>query len=204
MAENVATSGTAAVIGGTTTENAVLIQGAGAVSGSDLSGSMVTGTAAPPQTSSVVGTANSAALPTPAAQAAAPAQIPAPAAAAPAQTPAPAAAAPAAPAQTEAKTDATAPAEDIDAIKGENYALKAGVKPECAADVITLAKSRVKDGTTLEQAVNEVVSAYPAFKNAPPPVMTPSVSISNDSAADSAEDAKIDAIMGIKPEKKEG
>ena len=124
--------------------------------------------------------------------------------AAPAQPPAPAATAPAAPAQTEAKTDATAPAEDIDAIKGENYALKAGVKPECAADVITLAKSRVKDGTTLEQAVNEVVSAYPAFKNAPPPAMTPSVSISNDSAADSAEDAKIDAIMGIRPEKKEG
>ncbi|MBR1830856.1 MAG: hypothetical protein IJ784_00305, partial [Ruminiclostridium sp.] len=88
--------------------------------------------------------------------------------------------------------------------KGENYALKAGVKPECAADVITLAKSRVKDGTTLEQAIAEVVSAYPAFKSAPPPAMTPSVSISNDSAADSAEDAKIDAIMGIKPKKKEG
>ena len=194
MADNVATSGTAAVIGGTTTENAVLIQGAGAVSGSDLSGSMVTGTAAPPQTSSVVGTANSAALPTPAAQAADPVQ-----------PPAPAAAAPAAPAQTEAKTAAAAPAEAIDAIKGENYALKAGVKPECAADVITLAKSRVKEGTTLEQAVAEVVSAYPAFKNAPPPAMTPSVSISNDSAVDtSAEDAKIDAIMGIKPEKKEG
>lgn len=194
MANNVATSGTAAVIGGTTTENAVLIQGAGAVSGSDLSGSTVTGTAAPPQISSVVGTANSAALPTPAAQAADPVQ-----------PPAPAATAPAAPAQTEAKTAAAAaPAEDIDAIKGENYALKAGVKPECAADVITLAKSRVKDGTTLEQAIAEVVSAYPAFKNAPPPAMTPSVSISNDSAADSAEDAKIDAIMGIKPEKKEG
>ena len=32
MADNVATSGTAAVIGGTTTENAVLIQGTGAVS----------------------------------------------------------------------------------------------------------------------------------------------------------------------------
>lgn len=191
MADNVATSGTAAVIGGTTTENAVLIQGAGAVSGSDLSGSTVMGTAAPPQTSSVVGTANSAALPTPAAQAADPVQ-----------TPAPAAAAPAAPAQTETKP--AAPTEDIDAIKGENYALKAGVKPECAADVITLAKSRVKDGTTLEQAIAEVVSAYPAFKNAPPPAMTPSVSISNDSAADSAEDAKIDAIMGIKPEKKEG
>lgn len=194
MADNVATSGTAAVIGGTTTENAVLIQGAGAVSGSDLSGSTVMGTAAPPQTSSVVGTANSAALPTPAAQAADPVQ-----------PPAPAATAQAAPAQTEAKTAAAAaPAEDIDAIKGENYALKAGVKPECAADVITLAKSRVKDGTTLEQAVNEVVSAYPTFKSTPPPAMTPSVSISNDSAADSAEDAKIDAIMGIKPEKKEG
>ncbi len=198
MADNVATSGTAAVIGGTTTENAVLIQGAGAVSGSDLSGSTVTGTAAPPQTSSVVGTTNSAALPTPAAQAADPVQ-----------TTAPAAASQAAPAQTEAKP--AAPAEDIDAIKGENYALKAGVKPECAADVITLAKSRVKDGTrsgaspvTLEQAIAEVVSAYPAFKNAPPPTMTPSVSISNDSAADSAEDAKIDAIMGIRPEKKEG
>lgn len=131
---------------------------------------------------------------------------PAPAqAAAPAQTPAPAATAPAAePAKTETAQTEAKPTEDIDAIKGENYALKAGVKPECAADVITLAKSRVKDGTTLEQAIAEVVSAYPAFKNAPPPAMTPSVSISNDSAADSAEDAKIDAIMGIKPEKKEG
>ena len=177
MADNVATSGTAAVIGGTTTENAVLVQET---------------------------TTPAAASPAPAAETK---TEPAPApAAAPVQTPAPAAAAQTAePAKTETAQTEAKPTEDIDAIKGENYALKAGVKPECAADVITLAKSRVKEGTTLEQAVAEVVSAYPAFKNAPPPAMTPSVSISNDSAVDtSAEDAKIDAVMGIKPEKKEG
>lgn len=183
MADNVATSGTAAVIGGTTAENAVLVQGTGA----DLAGSAVTGTAAPPQTSSAEGTAN----------APAPEKKTEPA---PVQAPAPAAAAPTAPAQAETKP--AAPAEDIDAIKGENYALKAGVKPECAADVITLAKSRVKDGVTLEQAVNEVLNAYPAFKNAPPPD-TATASISNsEAAAAAAEDERINRIMGIRPEKK--
>ena len=183
----------------TVATGAVLTGSANSVSGA-TNAVFVTGTATPPQTSSVEGAAN------------APAQTAAPApepkqetqAAAPVQTPAAAAQA-AEPAKAETAQTEAKPAEDIDAIKGENYALKAGVKPECAADVITLAKSRVKEGTTLEQAVAEVVSAYPAFKNAPPPAMTPSVSISNDSAVDtSAEDAKIDAVMGIKPEKKEG
>ena len=126
-------------------------------------------------------------------------------AAVPAQTPAPAApTAPAAQTPTESAPAGTetAPKEDIDAIKGENYALKAGVKPECAADVITLAKSRVRDGTTLEQAIAEVVSAYPAFKNAPPPAAS-TVPIKNDETVlAAAEDERINRIMGIKPAKK--
>ena len=106
------------------------------------------------------------------------------------------------PAPTAPETKPAEPAEDIEAIKGENYALKAGVKPECAADVITLAKSRVKDGTTHEQAIAEVVSAYPAFKNAPPPAAS-TVPIKNDETVlAAAEDERINRIMGIKPAKK--
>ena len=97
----------------------------------------------------------------------------------------------------EIKTEPSAAAEDITAVKGENYAMKLGVKAEYAADAVVLARSRVKDGVTLEQAVDNVVKEYPFLKGAELPSMTPSVSISNDSAPD-PDDATVNRIMGIK------
>ena len=89
-----------------------------------------------------------------------------------------------------------APPEDIETIKGENYALKAGIKPEYAADAVTLAKSRVKEGMTLEQAVASVAAEYPMFRGNVPKI-SPSVPAKND-AASADEDERIDRIMGIK------
>lgn len=135
--------------------------------------------------------------PTPAPAETTPTQAaPASAPAAPEPT-APAAPKPEEPPVPENKTEPSAAAEDITAVKGENYAMKLGVKAEYAADAVVLARSRVKDGVTLEQAVDNVVKEYPFLKGTELPSMTPSVSISNDSAPD-PDDATVNRIMGIK------
>lgn len=118
------------------------------------------------------------------------------------------AATPSAPEQTEPqqpssesepppKSDNSADTEVIENLKGENYALKAGVKAECAADVLALAKSRVTDKVPLEKAIDLVVEAYPQFKGAPVPSITTSAKTSNDDVNE-ADDAFVNRIMGIK------
>jgi hypothetical protein len=98
-----------------------------------------------------------------------------PAPAAPAPTPAPAQPpAPAAPktytegeydAQTKALADANA----------QIAALKAGVTPDAAADVIALAASRLKEGTDINAAIAAVLTQYPHFKSASAPTAPPLV-----------------------------
>jgi len=95
------------------------------------------------------------------------------------------------------KNDNSADNEVIENLKGENYALKAGVKAECTADVLALAKSRVTDKVPLEKAIDLVVEAYPQFKGAPIPSITTSAKTSNDDVSE-ADDALVNRIMGIK------
>ena len=95
------------------------------------------------------------------------------------------------------KNDNSADNEVIENLKGENYALKAGVKAECTADVLALAKSRVTDKVPLEKAIDLVVEAYPQFKGAPIPSITTSAKTSNDDVSE-ADDAFVNRIMGIK------
>lgn len=95
------------------------------------------------------------------------------------------------------KNDNSADNEVIENLKGENYALKAGVKAECTADVLALAKSRVTDKVPLEKAIDLVVEAYPQFKGAPVPSITTSAKTSNDDVSE-ADDSFVNRIMGIK------
>lgn len=104
------------------------------------------------------------------------------------------------PEEASAPDEKTAPetaAEDIEAVKAENYALKHGVKAEYAADAVTLARSRVKDGLTLEQAIDKVCEEYPHFKGGVIPHITTSARTTNDDVSE-ADDTVINNIMGIK------
>ena len=99
--------------------------------------------------------------------------------------------------EPEPKSENNAEKEVIENLKGENYALKAGVKAECAADVLALAKSRVTYKVPLEKAIDLVVEAYPQFKGTPAPSITTSAKTSNDDVNE-ADDAFVNRIMGIK------
>lgn len=101
------------------------------------------------------------------------------------------------PVASDEKAEPETAAEDIEAVKAENYALKHGVKAEYAADAVTLARSRVKDGLTLEQAIDKVCEEYPHFKGGVIPHITTSARTTNDDVSE-ADDAVINNIMGIK------
>ena len=101
------------------------------------------------------------------------------------------------PVASDEKAEPETAAEDIEAVKAENYALKHGVKAEYAADAVTLARSRVKDGLTLEQAIEKVCEEYPHFKGGVIPHITTSARTTNDDVSE-ADDAVINNIMGIK------
>ena len=82
-------------------------------------------------------------------------------------------------------------------MEGKVHALSAGVKPEMVDDVLTLAKANVKEGVTLEQAIDGVLERYSIFKGAAPPTITSSVSTGNDEAK-ASDDEFVNRIMGIK------
>lgn len=59
-------------------------------------------------------------------------------------------------------------------------AMKAGVSPEAAEDVVALAKLKVSDEMPLSAAIAEVLKKYPQFcGNAPAPVATTGTKINN-------------------------
>lgn len=86
---------------------------------------------------------------------------------------------------------------EVALLEGKVYALSAGVKPETVDDVLTLAKADVKEGVTLEQAIDGVLKRYPIFNGAAPPSITSSVSTGNDEAK-ASDDEFVKKIMGIK------
>lgn len=63
----------------------------------------------------------------------------------------------------ESKKRITQAESEAHRLRAENAALKAGVLSEASQDVITLAMARVSDSKTIDQAIAEVVDAYPQF-----------------------------------------
>lgn len=98
---------------------------------------------------------------------------------------------------------AVAPVEDskqeIAELKGKVHALSVGVSAECIDDVLALAKSKVGGDITLDKAIDSVIEKYPNFKSEKPPkaIVTSAVATANDEQ-NTADEARINKIMGIK------
>lgn len=58
------------------------------------------------------------------------------------------------------------------ALEAKFTAVSKGVKPEAVDDVISLAKNKVSDTVTLEQAIESVIEKYPQFGAADKPLTT--------------------------------
>ena len=77
----------------------------------------------------------------------------------------------------EAQSAAEQKAADLEAMFA---AMKAGVSPEAAEDVVALAKLKVSDEMPLSAAIAEVLKKYPQFcGNTPAPVTTTGTKINN-------------------------
>lgn len=102
--------------------------------------------------------------------------------------------------QTKPEAEPQKPTEEalkVALLEGKVHALSAGVKPEMVDDVLTLAIAGVKEGVTLEQAIDGVLERYSIFKGAAPPTITSSVPTGNDEAK-ASDDEFVNRIMGIK------
>lgn len=97
----------------------------------------------------------------------------------------------------KATSETTEKSPEVALLEGKVHALSAGVKPEMVDDVLTLAKANVKEGVTLEQAIDGVLERYSIFKGAAPPTITSSVPTGNDEAK-ASDDEFVNRIMGIK------
>lgn len=87
--------------------------------------------------------------------------------------------------------------QEIAELKGKVHALSVGVAADCIEDVLALAKAKVGDNVSLEQAIDNVIDKYPNFKGKDKEIITTSVPTANDEQlATEQEQAK--KIMGIK------
>lgn len=91
----------------------------------------------------------------------------------------------------EAQTAAEQKAADLEA---KYAAVSKGVKPEAVEDVIALAKNKVSDNVTLEQAIESVIEKYPQFGSANKLVTTGVTTPNNSSPAD---DTLLRKAMGL-------
>lgn len=98
----------------------------------------------------------------------------------------------------DAKTAAELKAAEYEA---KCAAMTKGVRAEAVEDVIALAKSKVSDDVTLEQAIDSVITKYPQFSGtvAEKPSTT-GVSTPNNKDS-SNDDALLRAAMGLPPQK---
>lgn len=73
------------------------------------------------------------------------------------------------------------------------------VAADCIGDVLALAKSKVAGDVTLDKAIDSVIEKYPNFKGEKPPkaIVTSAVATANDEQK-TADEARINKIMGIK------
>lgn len=96
----------------------------------------------------------------------------------------------------KARTDAE---ERAAAAELKVTALGKGVTADALEDVIALAKTKVSDKVTAEQAIEDILKKYPAFGTAKP--VTTGTATHNNSPSADTDDAKIRRVMGL-PEKK--
>ncbi len=89
--------------------------------------------------------------------------------------------------------------QEIAELKGKVHALSVGVAADCIEDVLALAKSKVGGDITLDKAIDSVIEKYPNFKSEKPPkaIVTSAVATVNDEQK-TADEARINRIMGIK------
>ncbi len=77
-------------------------------------------------------------------------------------------------------------------------ALGKGVSADALEDVIALAKTKISDQVTAEQAIDSILKKYPAFGGK---AVTTGTATTNNSPTMDTDDAKIRKVMGL-PEKK--
>lgn len=97
-----------------------------------------------------------------------------------------------------AKDNAEQRAYDFEA---KYTAMAKGVKNEAVDDVIALAKGKVNDDTTLEQAIDAVIKKYPSFAAIAQLPGTTGVHTPNNSTANTTDEAAVRKVMGL-PDKK--
>lgn len=57
---------------------------------------------------------------------------------------------------------------EVNTLRAQNAALKAGVKAESADDVVAIAERLVTDDVTIDDAINQVIEKYPQFAQEQP------------------------------------
>ena len=89
--------------------------------------------------------------------------------------------------------------QEIAELKGKVHALSVGVAADYIEDVLALAKTKVAGDITLDKAIDSVIEKYPSFKGEKPPkaIVTSAVATVNDEQK-TADEARINKIMGIK------
>ncbi len=87
-------------------------------------------------------------------------------------------------------------------LEAKYTAVSKGVKPEAVEDVIALAKNKVSDTVTLEQAIESVIEKYPQFGAASDKPATTGVTTSNNGSP--ADDALLRKSMGLPMNDKKG
>lgn len=92
----------------------------------------------------------------------------------------------------------TAAEQKASALEAKFTAVSKGVKPEAVDDVIALAKNKVSDTVTLEQAIESVIEKYPQFGAAADKPMTTGVTTPNNS--NPADDTLLRKAMGLPTE----
>jgi len=88
--------------------------------------------------------------------------------------------------------------QEIAELKGKVHALSVGVAADCIEDVLALAKAKVGGDVTLDKAIDSVIEKYPSFKGEKTKaIVTSAVATVNDEQK-TADEARINKIMGIK------
>ncbi len=87
-------------------------------------------------------------------------------------------------------------------LEAKYTAVSKGVKPEAVEDVIALAKNKVSDTVTLEQAIEGVIEKYPQFGAASDKPATTGVTTPNNGSH--SDDALLRKSMGLPMDDKKG
>jgi len=89
----------------------------------------------------------------------------------------------------------TAAEQKAAVLEAKYTAVSKGVKPEAVEDVIALAKNKVSDKVTLEQAIDSVIEKYPHFGASTDKPLTTGVTTPNNKSA--ADDTLLRKSFGL-------